>query len=935
MANKTMKTLTVGENIYEVVDEAARNGVSNLNTLVGNTSVKSQIDSAIEHKADDEHTHTANEVGADPSGSAANALSSAKSYTDTKISDLINSAPTTLDTLGEIATAMKENDNVVSALDTAVGTKANASDLTSHTENKSNPHGVTLSQLGVTATADVINDFAAKSNAFVTPEMYGAVGDGITDDSDAFTNALLSGEKVVCDPSKNYYFANPIDCRTLSTGHLDGNYAVFTNFHIYININDDFNDWRVAYPFGRFTIENMVFAEDDGWNKLPRGWETPLITTGAPMIIRNITCSYPYLLATVDEYIDYMLLDCCLSSLNESVFNGSEWLLDGISCLNKNGQYERFTNSNNGAAGDSWVIRQCNEFSSRNNSEYRMMRITARSPIVIESCVQSSFDVGRYGKAIFNGCHWEDRSKVTFSSTYQNTVVFNNCYFYSNHTLNNHRLTTYQNCFFRTTSDARLVSNHSLAEVLGNVSFYDIKCNLVNCCFGENSCINTEELKRKKYLPKKTYNFSTINNRVKLNTLTPAVNAGNNEYNVFPETGNYSYEVYLRATSLPDIAIDYAQYNVTIDDVTKYMQIPIAYTNGGFSIVVIRTSPSGVIKVSEYYCDPNETDNPTDYLRIMFQDYGTYSYYGTGGTYSPGTPCPWVEVDTKPTLTVKERLYEANGVLVTADGTNSELSIGGSLQTVPFSSFIELQELVTELQYKLYDHVQFITGAKWSREAQYEIDESTGEVISGYDYVTEELIPVTPGCYAYYDDDGEYSSKQVAIYKSDGTFIRKLSYGTTGILYVDIAEWEDAAYVRLVANGTSTRVPSEVMKFDNIGVWGAYGYYGKSTSTGIITTRGGSDAATLAYIPVEGGATYKHANSATGKQTTYKSFLEYDADKNFIKFTSGGNTTNANTVTVTANTAYVLLVSGGFASHSSFAAADGKVVNESFVFEKV
>lgn len=85
------------------------------------------------------------------------ALSTAQSYTDTKIADLINSAPTTLDTLGEIAEAMKTNEDVVDALEEAIGTKANASDLTSHTNNKNNPHGVTLSQLGVTATAAELN----------------------------------------------------------------------------------------------------------------------------------------------------------------------------------------------------------------------------------------------------------------------------------------------------------------------------------------------------------------------------------------------------------------------------------------------------------------------------------------------------------------------------------------------------------------------------------------------------------------------------------------------------------------------------------------------------------------------------------------------------------------------------------------------------------
>lgn len=150
----------------------------------------SEIKSLISTKANSSHTHTKSQVGlgnvdntadanksvkyATSAGSATSAtkatqdasgnvitstyetktnatakLTEAKTYTDTKISALINSAPTTLDTLGEIATVMEENADVVDALEDAIGTKANASDLTSHTGNKSNPHGVTKSQVGL------------------------------------------------------------------------------------------------------------------------------------------------------------------------------------------------------------------------------------------------------------------------------------------------------------------------------------------------------------------------------------------------------------------------------------------------------------------------------------------------------------------------------------------------------------------------------------------------------------------------------------------------------------------------------------------------------------------------------------------------------------------------------------------------------------------
>lgn len=76
-------------------------------------------------------------------------LTTAKEYTDTKISDLINGAPSTLDTLGEIAQAMSDNKDVVEALDEAIGTKATATDLITHTGSKTNPHGVTKAQVGL------------------------------------------------------------------------------------------------------------------------------------------------------------------------------------------------------------------------------------------------------------------------------------------------------------------------------------------------------------------------------------------------------------------------------------------------------------------------------------------------------------------------------------------------------------------------------------------------------------------------------------------------------------------------------------------------------------------------------------------------------------------------------------------------------------------
>lgn len=65
------------------------------------------------------------------------ALTESKDYTDTAIGNLINSAPETLDTLGEIASAIKENEDVIKALNGAIATKQDATDnlLTTTSKN--------------------------------------------------------------------------------------------------------------------------------------------------------------------------------------------------------------------------------------------------------------------------------------------------------------------------------------------------------------------------------------------------------------------------------------------------------------------------------------------------------------------------------------------------------------------------------------------------------------------------------------------------------------------------------------------------------------------------------------------------------------------------------------------------------------------------------
>lgn len=62
-------------------------------------------------------------------------LALAKQYADTKNAALVNGAPEALDTLKELADALSENEDVIEALQTAIGNKANSSALSEHTSN--------------------------------------------------------------------------------------------------------------------------------------------------------------------------------------------------------------------------------------------------------------------------------------------------------------------------------------------------------------------------------------------------------------------------------------------------------------------------------------------------------------------------------------------------------------------------------------------------------------------------------------------------------------------------------------------------------------------------------------------------------------------------------------------------------------------------------
>lgn len=190
--------------------------------------VQQQIDTVPEWaKASTKPTYTANEVGADASGTASSLVSTHNVATEahndirvlitdltTRLNTLADSDDTTLDQISEIVAYIKSNktliDNIttnkvnvsdiidnlttnvsnkplsasqgvalkalIDALQTEVNDKAPASDLTSHVGNTNNPHGVTKAQVGLGNVDNVKQYSASNPPPYPVTSVNGATG---------------------------------------------------------------------------------------------------------------------------------------------------------------------------------------------------------------------------------------------------------------------------------------------------------------------------------------------------------------------------------------------------------------------------------------------------------------------------------------------------------------------------------------------------------------------------------------------------------------------------------------------------------------------------------------------------------------------------------------------------------------------------------------
>ena len=119
------KMIYNGVNLGGATSQANQVNFDDTNTQLGVHDMQSAIEAMNE------------KIGSSGGSVGEEVLTQANTYTDEKVSALVNGAPETMNTLKELADAMAENDDVVDALNAAIGNKANQSDLDAVNENLS------------------------------------------------------------------------------------------------------------------------------------------------------------------------------------------------------------------------------------------------------------------------------------------------------------------------------------------------------------------------------------------------------------------------------------------------------------------------------------------------------------------------------------------------------------------------------------------------------------------------------------------------------------------------------------------------------------------------------------------------------------------------------------------------------------------------------
>lgn len=306
-------------------------------------------------------------------------------------------------------------DGTVRAFDT-VADMQSATDLeagmVAHTNgfHAAGDGGAAFYTVGTAGTANGMDILALQNSliatlviteSYVTPEMFGAYGDGIHDDTSAFIAALsYKNSQMHCIPLKcigikTYKFDSEVSIPTVCDINLDGCGASFYDLSIRFNMSG-YSSYEKYVYCGRAQFANMNVRSNDVFS------DEFFIKTGSPFIAKNIiTRNVPYFAVfSTDAFLDNLTISHCGSVIANSV---KTFAHDAFCTYDSNGNI--VSNSN---AGDSILFESCSfgGFDSDLNVQ-TVFSTEQNSSFAYRGCVNGFIDVGSHSTVLIDSCQFE------------------------------------------------------------------------------------------------------------------------------------------------------------------------------------------------------------------------------------------------------------------------------------------------------------------------------------------------------------------------------------------------------------------------------------------------------------------------------------------------------------------------------------------------
>ena len=271
---------------------------------------------------------------------------------------------------------------------------------------------------------------------YVTPEMFGAVGNGINDDTQALKMCFESGYPIKGLEGKSYLCTSTISLPNTLDVQFDGCNCKIKNANIEFNLNEAKTEWNIPYPSSINYIENVEFV-NEGAN------EDCCIFTGLPLKLENVRfTNYTVGLKATPNYIDYMQL------YNVQVYNhnGDDYAIQitGI--------------------GDNNILDSVHIHGSSNLK--LLLTTYGKNPITIKNALNGIHKIGNYCMAKFENCHFESISGCECSEF--STVSFDTCFFWVSATMPQNAI--YNNCIVMA-NEFTLLNGHNkfdFTKIKGN-----------------------------------------------------------------------------------------------------------------------------------------------------------------------------------------------------------------------------------------------------------------------------------------------------------------------------------------------------------------------------------------------------------------------------------------------------------------------------------